>query len=49
MYNTYEKEIQNNEANIMDFVYINQNVLNNLLYILCSIFVFISYMIADII
>ncbi|TKI94617.1 sensor histidine kinase, partial [Bacillus cereus] len=40
MYNTYEKEIQNNEANIMDFVYINQNVLNNLLYILCSIFVF---------
>ncbi|WP_243821026.1 LytS/YhcK type 5TM receptor domain-containing protein [Bacillus thuringiensis] len=24
----------------MDFVYINQNVLNNLLYILCSIFVF---------
>ena len=30
----------------MDFVYINQNVLNNLLYILCSIFVFISYMIA---
>ncbi|MCU5294326.1 sensor histidine kinase, partial [Bacillus cereus] len=24
----------------MDFVYINQNVLNNLLYILCGIFVF---------
>ncbi|HDR7795582.1 TPA: sensor histidine kinase [Bacillus luti] len=40
MYNTYEMEIQNNEANIMDFVYINQNVLNNLLYILSSIFVF---------
>ncbi|HDX9610174.1 TPA: sensor histidine kinase [Bacillus toyonensis] len=40
MYNTYEMEIQNDEANIMDFVYINQNVLNNLLYILSSIFVF---------
>ncbi|MBJ7948903.1 MULTISPECIES: sensor histidine kinase [Bacillus cereus group] len=40
MYNTYEMEIQNNEANIMDFVYINQNVLNNLLYILSSIFIF---------
>ncbi|EJS68928.1 sensor histidine kinase [Bacillus cereus] len=40
MYNTYEMEIQNNEANIMDFVYINQNVLNNLLYILSSIVVF---------
>ena len=40
MYNTDEIEIQNNEANIMNFVYINQNVLNNLLYILSSIFVF---------
>ncbi|MGG0254470.1 LytS/YhcK type 5TM receptor domain-containing protein [Bacillus toyonensis] len=40
MYNTYEMEIQNDEANIMDFVYINQNVLNNLLYILSSIFIF---------
>ncbi|MGE7881729.1 LytS/YhcK type 5TM receptor domain-containing protein [Bacillus sp. NPDC094077] len=40
MYNTYVMEIQNNEANIMNFVYINQNVLNNLLYILSSIFVF---------
>ncbi|MBE5106628.1 sensor histidine kinase [Bacillus thuringiensis] len=40
MYNTYGMEIQNNEANIMNFVYINQNVLNNLLYILSSIFVF---------
>lgn len=40
MYNTYGMEIQNNEANIMNFVYINQIVLNNLLYILSSIFVF---------
>ncbi|WP_142312732.1 sensor histidine kinase [Bacillus toyonensis] len=40
MYNTYEMEIQNDEANVMDFVYINQNVLNNLLYILSSIFIF---------
>ncbi|MGM2611794.1 LytS/YhcK type 5TM receptor domain-containing protein [Bacillus cereus group sp. BceL008] len=40
MYNIYEMEIQNNGANIMNFVYINQNVLNNLLYILISIFIF---------
>ncbi|MCU5436541.1 HAMP domain-containing histidine kinase [Bacillus mobilis] len=40
MYNTYKMEIQNNEENIMNFVYINQNVLNNLLYILSSIFIF---------
>ncbi|WP_141521958.1 sensor histidine kinase [Bacillus toyonensis] len=40
MYNTYEMEIQNDEANIMDFVYINHDVLNNLLYILSSIFIF---------
>ena len=45
--NIYEKEIKNNEANIMNFVYINQHVLNNLLYILSSIFIFILYMIAD--
>lgn len=38
--NIYEKEIKNNEANIMNFVYINQHVLNNLLYILSSIFIF---------
>ena len=44
--NIYEKEIKNNEANIMNFVYINQHVLNNLLYILSSIFIFILYMIA---
>ena len=46
MYNIFEMEIQNNGANIMNFVYINQNVLNNLLYILSSIFIFILYMIA---
>ncbi|QWG28367.1 HAMP domain-containing histidine kinase [Bacillus mycoides] len=40
MYNTYGIEIQDNGACIMNFVYINQNVLNNLLYILSSIFVF---------
>lgn len=40
MYNIFEMEIQNNGANIMNFVYINQNVLNNLLYILSSIFIF---------
>lgn len=40
MYNTYKMEIQNNEENIMNFVYINQNVLNNLLYISSSIFIF---------
>lgn len=45
MYNTYGIEIQDNGACIMNFVYINQNVLNNLLYILSSIFVFILFMI----
>ena len=47
MYNIYEMEIQNNDKKyIMNFVYINQNVLNNLLYILISIFIFILYTIA---
>ncbi|MED1014828.1 LytS/YhcK type 5TM receptor domain-containing protein, partial [Bacillus mycoides] len=40
MYNTYGIEIHDNGECIMNFVYINQNVLNNLLYILSSIFVF---------